>query len=746
MEEKAHVRTSLFECPITQVMMVEPVQSSVDGFTYERTAIEEWISVHHNSPITREPMEVSDLKLNRAIFDAITEIIKTGEGDEDFEHIEDDDSIPKDTTELIRMEDLQHCAVKVRCSGKKDGTGSTNVEIIPPNLEKRLSSDIVCVIDISGSMQIQATMQDEAGESKEDGFSILDIVKHAVKSVIHMMQPVDRMSLVVFSTNVKVIFPFTFMTNSAKIRAVAMVDNLRTESATNLWGGLCKGLDVLKERTDTKRNSSLMLFTDGVSNIRPSRSEDVMLEMLKKKDNIHTPIHTFGFGYNLKSELLYDLSVIGNGMYNYIPDVSFIGTIFVNALSNIMSTMFTNVRVHFYSPIEHDGIYPKQAHEGETIVDIGSINFGQTRNIPVKPYGITHLTLEYCIMDKHISETHTITEISCENTIYVEQFIRAKFISDIKKAMTEIKYSHHEKAIDIIDKLLENVLSFSSQSERIQGILVDLVDQVKVAFSKLEYYNKWGPHYLFSLLRSHQLEICNNFKDKSVQFYGGELFKTIRETADTIYNKLPPPTPSCVPVIFDGFGHSIIPKSTVDMSTYNNASNGCFGPDSLVRMEDGTKKIIQTLKKGDVVATPYGVASIICVIKTKCKNGVADLVKFKSGFTITPWHPILSHRNSDGNVWKFPADIKKSSIVECPAVYNLVLDKFHVVLINNIPCVTLGHNIDEEVVRHPYFGTDAIVTDLKKMPGWSDGLIVFEEPLVERDSESNLITRLVYIK
>lgn len=49
-------------------------------------------------------------------------------------------------------------------------------------------------------------------------------------------------------------------------------------------------------------------------------------------------IDTFGFGYQMDSQLLDQISQIGNGNYNFIPDSSFVGTIFVNSLSNMLST------------------------------------------------------------------------------------------------------------------------------------------------------------------------------------------------------------------------------------------------------------------------------------------------------------------------------------------------------------------------------------------------------------------------
>jgi hypothetical protein len=63
-------------CPITNAIMVDPVQAS-DGYTYERSAIEQWLQqqqrryIPMTSPMTRAPMKSSELVPNRAIRDAI---------------------------------------------------------------------------------------------------------------------------------------------------------------------------------------------------------------------------------------------------------------------------------------------------------------------------------------------------------------------------------------------------------------------------------------------------------------------------------------------------------------------------------------------------------------------------------------------------------------------------------------------------------------------------------------------------
>lgn len=51
-------------------LMTDPVIGT-DGHTYERTAITEWLSTHSESPLTRRPMTLADIKPNFALRTAL---------------------------------------------------------------------------------------------------------------------------------------------------------------------------------------------------------------------------------------------------------------------------------------------------------------------------------------------------------------------------------------------------------------------------------------------------------------------------------------------------------------------------------------------------------------------------------------------------------------------------------------------------------------------------------------------------
>ena len=53
----------------------------------------------------------------------------------------------------------------------------------------------------------------------------------------------------------------------------------------------------------------------------------------------------------------------------------------------------------------------------------------------------------------------------------------------------------------------------------------------------------------------------------------------------------------------------------------------------------------------------------------------------------------------------------------------MVLDKDHIAIVNGTPLILLGHNYTEGILKHPYLGSRAVIRDLRRLPGWDQGLI-----------------------
>ncbi len=65
--------------------------------------------------------------------------------------------------------------------------------------QARTPADICCVVDVSGSMNEEAVFKNATGDWESHGLSLLDVVKHAVRTVIHALGPEDKIAIVSFS-------------------------------------------------------------------------------------------------------------------------------------------------------------------------------------------------------------------------------------------------------------------------------------------------------------------------------------------------------------------------------------------------------------------------------------------------------------------------------------------------------------------------------------------------------------------
>ncbi len=154
----------------------------------------------------------------------------------------------------------------------------------------------------------------------------------------------------------------------------------------------------------------------------------------------------------------------------------------------------------------------------------------------------------------------------------------------------------------------------------------------------------------------------------------------------------------------------------------------CFDGECIVSMKNGTYKKIKDLQRGDTLSNN---ANIVCkvVYKSDCE---IELVRYQN-LLITPYHPIVVDDN-----WVFPKDVSSDDYDYKNIVYNFVLDSQHIMVVEGIECVTLGHNFKGDVIEHPYFGSDKVINDLKKDIGWENGEINYYNIHYKRD-ENGLV-------
>jgi uncharacterized protein YegL len=748
-------------CPISGTLFKEPVLAP-DGYTYEKSLIVEWLKNNNTSPFTRQLMSISDLTVNRSVKEAVETFLKENSNvkiKSTGSSISSDYILNVGSSRFVKLEDKKAFYEFTLSNLNKDKT-------LKP-------LDIGILVDVSGSMGCEVSPNNSTG-NETINVSRLDLTKHAIKSLIRSLPVNTRITLVTFSTSVSIKLDINMglITNEVRRKHLLnVVDQLETEGQTMIESGVNTIIDVMSKDFKQDRSSVIFVFTDG----EPSNEVNYVKRSfdIKKKSNPYLiPIHTFGFGYQLKSELLNYISAETNGSYSFIPEAGMLATIFNNRLANVLTNIVDQGRVVIdLSSLYQKEItinidtfkcsYPYALVGSNLIINIGSLQCDCDKYVS---FSFDLETSKASVVDdlnKNIKIILDDTEISilsdCENQS-VKNSARETYISFLKNIISKW-YENLDYGIEsdlsvfnnqipnLVSNLVQISNSTSDKNEKIYigGLIKDLNGEVKESLKNLTDFKRWGIHYLPSLLNAHIHQVNNNFRDPGVQFYGGEKFSEIRDHAVSQFNKhdIEVSRPSAGYRGGRAYSGSYrgaprnngVSSIRTPSAVYNVSSGPCFSPDSKVLMADKSIKLVQNIRKNDQIYVSNGCkAKVVCVIHNK---GFTKYSTFPTGLKITPWHPVLI----DGK-WKFPENIYKSKYEGINESYNFILDSGHMMNINSVTCCTLGHGFsDNEVIRHEFFGTNEVIKSLRNADpiGFLVGYINFTNLEFQRSLETGKV-------
>eukprot|EP01103_Thecamoeba_quadrilineata_P010244 TRINITY_DN2151_c0_g1_i1.p1 TRINITY_DN2151_c0_g1~~TRINITY_DN2151_c0_g1_i1.p1 ORF type:complete len:826 (-),score=135.05 TRINITY_DN2151_c0_g1_i1:58-2535(-) len=808
MEEPPHE----FRCAITLEVMDDPAVTE-DGHVYERRVIQKWFdSGKRTSPVTNKVLSsttlreciplrnlIADWKIRNKIGTPITPT---------------PNPVPQQQAsheEVLRaaeerkkiLSNVRGCSLKTtfyQNLGNQSGP-ILHVSLVPPKEGQRRPASFICVVDVSGSMD-SVTENPTGGE---DAFTRINLVVHSLRAFAQTLTDDDDLSLVTFGSTTHILLEHKRMTPANRQAFSNILDRLEGDGCTDMIGGLTNGLKLTRSEKCFDRPTIIMFLTDGdASTLPPCKMTERPFVSLLRRSTIDNPltaaIHTFGYGYELDSQVLYDISNYGGGVFSFIPDSTMVGTAIVNVMSAAAATVHAKARVWLSSStqiLSVDGyeLDPKRKDKTRAEIDVGSIQFGQSRDLVVRLQptqdgaaptvfvqgffeAIAQKTDTVNCIEKFDDPTadpertiDSLVEIARLNLVNSLRTIIKKINmntefgprKDAPKYVTEVVLKQArammDKTYSEIKELFDN--SLASGDPRLEAMLSDIkndesenVGQIGKSLSKADWYIKWGCNYLISLLTALQHQVCHNFKDKSVQNFGaGGLFEKLQDAAQTAFCTLPPPksTPRQWNHHFDAATNSFIVKSTpsssfssythappTNMASYMNASGGCFEGSGLVLMSDGQRKRVDQIVMGDqIIVEGYRISRIRCVVETLYPLG--DDIVLVNGVKVTPFHPVRV-RDQDGHLkWQFPVLVKGSKIEPFTGglVYDFVLDDGHSIDVNGVECITLGHNFKDGVAAHEYFGSKRVVEDLMTLKGWSDGRVLVSKFV--RDPSSSLV-------
>jgi uncharacterized protein YegL len=753
-------------CPITCCIMKDPVQGN-DGNTYERSAIISALTIKQESPITREPMRISDLKVNVALrylcdkyHQTLQSVTTQSSQDRLSKPIILDHAINKNNDKLLL-------------------TFNVNKESFPKDLsEGHLSQDIVLVIDRSGSMHTQVEAKDRNGQNLENGLSIQDIVNHSAKTVVQTLDAHSRICIIKFDNVIDIVTPLMYATETNKVQIMTSINSIKPGGQTNIWGAIEKALQILDGREDKSRNSAILMLTDGIPNVSPAQGEVETLKRLRKTKNFTTPIYTFGFGYNLQPTLLYNLAKYSNGGNAHIPDGNMIATVFCNFIATILCSVVMNLQLHitpkqtnsasFNNLLVGDFAYNYDPINQKYVYDIGTVQLQQERNIVLNFEDKLDFTYYYTYTIGGQYYTSTVYSVNADsiancvnNPSLNSQIYRTTCVEYIRKMINANRINNllsTQTNYDELVKLLEENKCSISQPF-VDGLLKNIkgdfanIGQVKLAIDQ-KYFRRWGEFYLDQLSRSLNQQIKPNFKDEGCMF-GGEVFEALVDKSSDIFNSLEAPTPSLVVQQNSGNmfyrGLNLAPQAPISMASYNDPHGGCVDSYCNIAMFNGTSKLLKDVQKFDIIKSidennKIVGAKVLCVLETLIESGTRDYVSV-NGVLITPWHPIKIGLHGKTETWCFPGELFSTFKFPSSSMITLVLENHHVMFINGLKCITLGHNFtNHSKLIHPYYGTNKVIENLNYYfpEDYAQGKITVKDTHINYKMSNNITESVVY--
>ena len=225
-------------------------------------------------------------------------------------------------------------AIHLEGAPSKFGEGK-RLQLLRIGIQGRVISDtdrkdaiLTFVIDVSGSMDIE---------------NRLGLVKKALRLLVNQLRPTDKIGIVVYGTNARVVLPHTSVVNRKHI--LESIDSLCTEGATNAEAGLRMGYKLAIQNAKQGYINRVILCSDGVANVGQT-GPDAILKEIRTYVKEGVTLTTVGFGMgNYNDILMEQLANKGNGSYAYVDTLDEAKRLFVEELTSTLQVIAKDAKI-----------------------------------------------------------------------------------------------------------------------------------------------------------------------------------------------------------------------------------------------------------------------------------------------------------------------------------------------------------------------------------------------------------------
>lgn len=210
----------------------------------------------------------------------------------------------QDQSLLPRIELLP---LKAALPAEKDSELTVLARIHPAQPEKstgpRPPLNLSLVIDRSGSM---------SGHP-------LDMARQAAQAGIRLLEPYDRVSVVIFDDEVETLIPSQLVTEKEKL--CREIERITSGGSTALHAGWLDGAMQVAQHPDERALNRVLLLSDGQANVGKQRLSEIIPDV-RGLTARQVSTSTMGLGRNYDEDLLRGMAEAGDGNFEHIEQAS----------------------------------------------------------------------------------------------------------------------------------------------------------------------------------------------------------------------------------------------------------------------------------------------------------------------------------------------------------------------------------------------------------------------------------------
>jgi Ca-activated chloride channel family protein len=205
---------------------------------------------------------------------------------------------------------------------------------------KRPNSNLVFLLDVSGSMA--------------DG-NKLPLVKESMRLLLDQLTESDRVAIVVYASNTRLVLPSTSGDQREKIRSA--IDRLHAGGSTNGASGIQLAYETAQQNFIQGGVNRVILATDGDFNVGMTNRGD-LTRLIEEKAESGIYLSALGFGMgNYKDSTLELLANKGRGNYAYIDTINEAKKVLVEQISSTLIPIARDVKIQVEFNPRHVSAY-----------------------------------------------------------------------------------------------------------------------------------------------------------------------------------------------------------------------------------------------------------------------------------------------------------------------------------------------------------------------------------------------------